>query len=226
MSRSSRPLRPFSLVALACAVALFAASCHHSDKKAATTTTANAVPSTDAKGEPRVSLAFRLGPSQVQSVDRAKPFPPETAKAILKLVNTYISAAVARPLFTGKDATGLVQYFSPSLASRVGIKGRDRAALTDEHVPVITSVTKADKQRLVLVGLQTGGKLVMIGARFGLTVKGETDQGPLAVSRLGNLVFERDAKHQWRISGYSLFVRRDTKRASTTAKATTTTAAK
>jgi hypothetical protein len=225
MSRSSRRLRPFSLVALACAAALFAASCHGSDKKAATTTV-KAVPSTDAKGEPRVSLAFKLAPMQVQSVDRAKPFPHETARAILKLVNTYISTAVARPLFTGKDATGLVQYFSPSLASRVGIKGRDRVALTDEHAPVITSVTKTVKQPLVLVGLQTGGQLVMIGARFGLTVKGETDQGPLAVSRLGNLVFERDAKHHWLISGYSLFVRRDTKRASTTAKATTTTAAK
>src|SRR5436190_1897936 len=67
-----------------------------------------------------------------------------------------------------------------------------------------------------------------LGARIGLTVKGTTDQGPLSVSRIGNLVFEPDAQNHWHITGYNLVVNRDTSTASTTttAKATTTTAAK
>jgi hypothetical protein len=226
MSRSTHPLRPFSLVALACAAALLVASCHGSDKKAAPTTKAKAAPTTAA--EPGVSLAFKLAPLQVQSTDTARPFSTHTAKEILRLVNAYTARAVARPLFTGADSTGLVGYFLPSLASRVGAKGRDRAALTDEHTPVMTSGRKADKRKLVLVGLQTHGDIVMIAARFGLTVKGETEQGPLTVTRFGDLLFEKDARHRWRISGYSVLVRRDTKRASTTttAEATTTTVAK
>ena len=222
---SHPPRRRISVypVALACAALLLLTSCHGSSKHDATTRT-SAVPSTNAKGKPGVSLALGLGSRQVQAVGPSRPFDLVTAKKIRKVVNAYISTAITHPLFTGVSATGLVRYFTPNLASRVGTRGHDRAALTDEHAPVITSVNQTVKRPLDLVALEVHGQIVMIGAQFALTVKGMTDQGPLTVSRVGNFVFEADAAKHWHITGYDIIVRRDNTRASTTQKATTTTA--
>jgi hypothetical protein len=218
------PRRPglLSLVALVCVSALIAANCHGSDKKKVTPST---VPTTDTKGKPSVSLAVRLGSLSVLAVDTAKPFDRATAQKILKLVNDYIADGMTKPLFTGADSKSLAAYFAPSLASRIGSKGHDRAALTDEHVPPLTSVTKTAEKPLALSGLQKGGRLLMIGAQLAISVKGATADGPLAISRVGNLVFEPDSKHHWHITGYTLVVQRDTGTTSTTQKATTTTAA-
>jgi hypothetical protein len=221
MSPSRRRSGLVYVVALGCIAAMLLASCHGSDKRSTTTT---AVPSTDAKHRPRVSLALKLGSLEVQAVDPAGGFNRATARTILKLVNSYIASAITRPLFTGSDSSGLARYFAPSLVARVGAKGRDRLALTDEHTPVITAVTKTVKQPLDLVGLQLHGRLLMVGAGFGVAVQGTTVQGPLAVTRIGNLVLEPDSKHAWHITGYSLIVRRTTPKSSTTQKATTTTA--
>jgi hypothetical protein len=223
MSPSPRRSSLVSVVALGCVAVLLFASCRGSDKHSSATT---AVPSTDAKHEPRVSLALQLGSLDVQAVDTAKPFDRAAAKTILKLTNAYIDSAITRPLFTGSDSTGLAKYFLPTLVARVGLKGRDRAALTDEHVPVIESVTRTVKERLDLTSLQLHGRLLMVGGTFGVSVQGTTEQGPLVVSRIGHLVYERDSKNNWRISGYTLVVRRSTDKSSTTQKATTTTAAK
>jgi hypothetical protein len=213
------------VVALGCVAALLLTSCSGSGKHAQSTT-GSAVPSTDAKHRTRVSLALQLGPIEVQAVDVVKPFGHEAALNILKLVNAYIATGITRPLFTGSEATGLARYFAPALATRVGPKGRDRRALTDELTPVMTTVSKAVKQRLTLVGLQNHGRLLIVGARLAIYVKGDTAQGPLVVSHIGDLVLEPDSYNHWHITGYSLFARRDTATSSTTQKATTTTAAK
>lgn len=222
--RSSPPRRKLaSPIALACAALLVLASCHGSSKHGSTT---SGVPATDAKGTPTVSLALSLGSRQVLPAGLPlRPFDAATANAIRNLVNKYIATGIARPLFTGSAATGLVGFFTPALASRVGARGRDRAALSDENTPKILTVTKTVKQPLNLVALEDHGKLVMIGAQFSLSVTGTTDQGPLTVSRIGNLVFEPNSRKTWYISGYSLIVRRDNGGTTTTLKATTTTAA-
>jgi hypothetical protein len=222
MSPWSRRKRHFSSVALACVVIVLFASCKGSDKHASPST----VPATDAKGEPKVSLALKLGSLKVDAVGPAKPFNRAAAREILKLVNAYIDRGIARPLFTGSTTKSLERYFAKSLAKRVGRKGHDRDALTDEHSPVLTGVSKVVKQPLALAALENQGRLVMIGARFGLSVTGATEQGPLAINRLGYFVFEPDSKHVFHITGYTIVVQRDDARSSTTAKATTTTAAK
>jgi hypothetical protein len=89
----------------------------------------------------------------------------------------------------------------------------------------MTDVSGTGKQPLKLTGLEDNGRLVMIGAQFGLTVTGMTAQGPLSIGRVGNFVFEPDAAHHWHISGYEFIVRRDTSSATTTTRASTTTAA-
>ena len=219
----SAPLRRSFVhpVALGCAALMLLASCHGSGKHASTT---SAVPATDAKGAP-VSLSLSLGSLKVQAAGAPRPFDRRTAQSIRKLVNEYIATGIARPLFTGSSATGLVGYFTPTLLARVGPKGRDRAALTDERAPVITSVTKTIKGPLNLVALEDHGRIVMIGAQFSISVRGTTDQGPLTVTRLGNLVLEPNSHKIWYISGYSVIVRRENGGSSTTQKATTTTAA-
>jgi hypothetical protein len=224
---ASIPRRPgvLSVVVLVCVSALLVATCHGSDKKKVKPTPST-VPTTDTKGKPVVSLKLALGSLSVLSTDTAKPFDRATARKIQTLVNSYIAAGMTKPLFTGSVSPSLASYFAPSLRSRIGAKGHDRAALIDEHLPRLTSLTQAVKKPLALSALQTRGQLVMIGAQVTILVKGETDDGPLAISRAGNLLFEPDSTHHWHITGYTLVVQRDNGTTSTTQKATTTTAAK
>jgi hypothetical protein len=201
------------------------ASCHGSGKQA-TTTTGSAVPSTDTTGRVRVSLALHLGSLHVQAVGAPTRFDPAAANAILRLMNNYIAKGIARPLFTGTAASGLTAYFAPILNARIHLKGRDRAALTDEGAPVVTTVTGAVRDPLDLLGLEDNGQLVMVSGQFGLTVKGMTADGPLVIARVGNFLFEPSPTKEWRITGYDIIVRREIGQSSTTQQATTTTAAK
>ncbi len=207
-------------VALACVAVMLLVSCSGSKKHASTSST---VPSTNAQGKP-VSLALHLGSLTVQSSGTSVPFSRSVASSIRDLINKYIAAGITKPLFTGSSVSAMSAYFSPALASRVGPKGRDFAALSDQGVPVITTVTSAAKGPLVLTGLEDKGRLVMVGGQFALTIKGTTAQGPLTVSRIGNFVFEPNAKKQWHITGYDLVVNRANGDSSTSQTATTTTA--
>jgi hypothetical protein len=216
-SRQRKRLGP---VALAFVAIMLLAACHGSDKH-----TVKGSPATDAQGKPDVSLSLRLGALTVQAAGPAIPFNRTVASNIRDLVNKYIAAGITKPLFTGSTVSGMSAYFAPSLASRVGPKGRDFAALSDQGVPVITTVTGTAKAPLALVGLEDHGRLVMIGGQFVLTVKGTTAQGPLTISRIGNFVFEPNAKKQWRIVGYDLVANRDNSQSSTSQHATTTTMA-
>jgi hypothetical protein len=197
-------------------------SCHGSSKHAATRAS---VPSTDSRGQPDVSLALRLGSLTVQAAGPATPFSQTLATSIRDLMNKYIAAGITRPLFTGASVSGMSAFFAPSLASRLGPKGHDFAALSDQGVPVMTAVTATAKAPLALVGLEDHGRLVMVGGEFVLTVRGTTAQGPLTVSRIGNFVFEPNAHNQWRITGYDIVVNRANGQTSTSQRATTTTAA-
>jgi len=207
-------------VAVACVVTMLLVSCSGSKKHSATSST---VPSTNAQGKP-VSLAFPLGSLTVQSSGTLVPFSRTVAGSIRDLINKYVAAGITKPLFTGSSATGMSAYFAPSLASRVGPKGRDFRALSDQSVPVITIVTSVVKSPLALTGLEDRGRLVMVGAQFVLKIKGTTAQGPLAIRRIGNFVFEPNAHKQWRITGYDIVVTRDDTQTTTTQHATTTTA--
>jgi hypothetical protein len=209
-------------VALVCA-ALLLGACHGNSGKAAATGS-TAVPSTDAKGKPSVSLALKIGKLQVQAAGPATPFNPAIARSVRNWMNRYIGTAIQRPLFTGSASVGLVRYFSPQIFRRIGPKTHDRAALTDEGAPVMTSVTKVAKAPLDLVALEDHGRTVMIGAQMHISVSGETANGPLTVNRVGNFVFESKGHNVWYISGYTLAVTRTIAGSSTTSKATTTTA--
>jgi hypothetical protein len=222
MSLSRQRKRLGGPVALACITILLLASCHGSGKHAAT----KGSPATDAAGKPDVSLSLRLGALTVQAAGRAVPFNRTVASNIRDLINKYIAAGITKPLFTGSGVLGMSAFFSPSLASRVGPKGHDFAALSDQGVPVITAVIGTAKAPLALVGLEDHGRLVLVGGQFVLTVRGTTAQGPLTISRIGNFVFEPNAKKQWRITGYDIVVRRDNSQSSTSQHATTTTAAR
>jgi hypothetical protein len=222
MSPSRRRKRLSVPVALACVAIVLLAACSGSKKHATTST----VPSTDAKGNTDVSLAMALGPASIQAAGKFTPFSHTVAAAVQLLVNKYIDAGITKPLFTGAAASGMSASFAPTLASRIGPKGHDLAALSDQGVPVMTAVTSTVKKPLKLVGLEDrSGRLVMVGAGFVLTVKGTTAQGPLTISRVGNFVFEPDTKNVWHISGYDIITRRDNNQTSTStsAQATTTT---
>jgi hypothetical protein len=219
---------PFLRRARRCVVALLAAtlvlaSCHGSSKQASKPTSTGA-PTTDTRGH-TVSLALRLGRVDVQAVGAVHPFTAQQKAGFLALVNRYVASAIATPLLSGHSAGPLLASFAPSLIGRVGPKGHDRAALSDEHQPVVTSVTKTVKQPLNLVVLEQNGAVLMVGGQFGLSVQGATDQGTLTESRAGNFIFERDAKQHWHITGYTIVVRRDVSGTTTTTRATTTTVA-
>jgi hypothetical protein len=207
------------LVALACA-ALVLASCHGSSKKATPTT---GTPTTDKHGKVAVSLALRRGRVDIQAVGPVHPYTKPQQQVILNLVNRYIANAITTPLVTGHPAGPLLGSFSPTLAGRIGPKGKDRAALADVGVPVLTSVTKTTKQPLNLTVLQQNGTVLMVGGQFSLTVKGGTAQGALTIVRAGTFLFEPDARRHWHITGYTIVVRRDVAGTTTTTRAATTT---
>jgi len=222
MSPSRQRQRSLCSVALACVVVLLLASCHGSSKHAAPK---GSKPSTNDKGQPAVSLSLGLGALTVQAVGKAVPFNRSIASSIRDVMNKYVDVGITKPLFTGASASAMVAYFAPSLAKRVGPKGHDLAALSDEGMPTIIDVTGTGKAPLSLVGLEDHGRLIMVGARFAITVKGTTAQGPLTISRIGNFVLEPNAKKQWRITGYDIIVNRANSATTTTVKATTTTTA-
>jgi hypothetical protein len=151
MSPSRQRQRSLCSVALACVVVVLLASCHGSSKHAAPK---GSKPSTNDKGQPAVSLSLGLGALTVQAAGKAVPFNRSIATSIRDVMNKYIAVGITKPLFTGASASGMVAYFAPSLAKRVGPKGHDLAALSDEGMPTIIDVTGTAKGPLSLVGLE------------------------------------------------------------------------
>jgi len=216
-----RRTRRASVALLTAAVLL--AGCHGSSKHASTTT-GKATPTT-AHGKVTLSLALRLGRLDVQAVGLPHPYTVPQRLVILRLVNHYIRNAITDPLVTGRRAAPLLASFTPALAAHIGPRRPDRAVLTDEGVPLLTSVTKTVKQPLNIAVLQQNGTNLMVGAQFAVTVQGKTRQGPLTVTRAGSFIFESDARHRWHITGYTIVVRRSLAGTTTTKRATTTTVA-
>ena len=184
--------------------ALLVANCHGSDKKKVTPST---VPTTDTKGKPNVSLALKLGSLSVLAADTAKPFDPATAKQILKLVNDYIADSMTKPLFTGARCAGRrgLLRTEPPFADQAE-EPRSRRAHRRERARRSPASRRRSRSRSRSPASSRAGRLLMIGAQLAVSVKGETDDGPLAISRVGYLVFEPDSKHH--VAHHRLHARR------------------
>ena len=211
MSPSRQRQRLRVSVALVCVATLLLASCHGSARS--TRARAVAVPSTDAKGKPRLARV-RARPAHGPG-RRARP--SRSSRTIAKqhprkLVNKYIATGITKPLFTGIAGDRARRRTSRrSLASRVGPKGHDRAALTrreragDDRPSPASSKQPLNARRARRQRPARDGRRAVRSSRS--RERPRRDRSRSAGSETS--CSSRTPATQWHITGYDIVVRRD-----------------
>ncbi len=217
-----RPRTSVSLgaVALLLFIALVLATCGGGDPDATDKTTAPTDdPTTDAyegSVELEVGAAVVAGSGGEVTLDRA------IVRAVLATVGGYVDAAVVDPLLTGKRAKDLERFFGLRVVTRVMPDGDDRPSLTDEGLPEIAADLDAEARPVDLDALaDPEGTVLMVGASLNLDITTETADGPLTISRVGDLILEPRSSGGWEVTGYDLEVRRRSAGGSATTTAST-----
>ncbi len=147
-----------------------------------------------------------LGEVTVASAGPAVEMPPQIVERIETLVAAYVERATVIPLQTG-EAGDLSELFTPFAA--VSLDGPDHDSLVDDGVGQATADITASAARLNLNGLaDQSGNVVLVAASLVLSLETETEEGPLQIVRLGDLVFV-PAGFDWKISSYDMHVQRD-----------------
>lgn len=145
-------------------------------------------------------------------------------RAIRSTIAGYLEAATVAPLqFDPEDDDAespppLERFFTDRAARR--LDGRDRRALSDDHLPFAKFGVSTEKANVDLTALvnDDGAQLVVASikvrmrARTGdledVEVDGE-EADAIEIKRTGDLVLEPVKTNQWRIGGYEIEVRRD-----------------
>jgi hypothetical protein len=210
-----------SLISRALLTAALVGACSSADRLVGddTTTiapTAGLGPTTTA--EAPIEVAVKLGTTKVVGAGAPHADPPpintKTSTEIIDAVAGYVRAAFIAPL-EGRPAN-LKGLLAMGATARLAKGEHDRAVLTTEG---ITSVQRAQTRLkpVDLVGLTEGfGTMPLVSARIEFTAELLTDDGPLTVTHLGELVLAED--EGWKVVGYEMIVIRDdgTGNASTT----------
>ncbi len=152
-------------------------------------------------------VRFSVGSVSVESAGPPAEVPAAVVEQITERLETYVERATVDPL-TGKDADAVAELFTPFAAAT--LEGPDRASLVDEGIGRATQDIATKTATVNLSGLadQTGN-LVLVAATLALDIETATDDGPLRIARLGELVFVPEG-FEWKISGYDLAVERET----------------
>jgi hypothetical protein len=169
-----------------------------------------------------IDVEVKLGAATVVGVgvDHAAPraMDAATSRAGLEAVDAYVQAALVAPL-EGR-AVKLDGLVGMGAAARLAEGQHDRAVLTTEGLPDIDEVA-ATLRPVRLVGLTEGfGTMPLISASIEFTADLATEDGPLKITHLGELVLTND--HGWKLIGYEMVVIRDDGNRTTTTTATVT----
>lgn len=166
-----------------------------------------AEPRDEAPPEVTADVRVAVGTVNVESAGPPAEIPPAVVDQVTDLVRTYVQRATIDPL-TGKDADGVAELFTPFTAAT--LEGPDGASLVDEGLGRATRDITANTATVNLDGLADGaGNLVLLAASVALDLETATEDGPLRISRLGELVLVPDG-FEWKIDSYDLAVERDT----------------
>jgi len=146
--------------------------------------------------------------------DVSKDTSDATWAGVLATLNRYLEAAVLTPLRTGGPAGDLAPLFTSLAVDRV-TTGPDRAALIDEGVPPATDI-RADASVATLTALAgSDGTVSVVDATLDLRLRGRSADGPLTVTRTGDIVLLPDGG-TWRIDSYDITASRTFGGAATT----------
>lgn len=154
---------------------------------------------------PDSEVTVQLGGVNVESAGPPVEIDPQDAEVLRARVARYVELATVAPL-SGRETTGLEELFTSDTG--LTLLGSDRASLVDEGLgtaatPISTSMATVGLQGLA----DQQGALVLVVATLALDVETTTEEGPLRISRLGDLVFVPDGG-AWKINGYDLTVER------------------
>ncbi|MCZ7535382.1 MAG: hypothetical protein M5T61_05180 [Acidimicrobiia bacterium] len=225
-SLAAMHLRPRSIIPLGAVVviavsALALATCRGDDdpesgRGTADTTDDSSPADYEGSVDLEVGTAIIAGSGGEASLDRA------VVKEVLATIGGYIDAAVVEPLLTGEAAKKLERFFGLRVVTRVMADGEDRPSLTDEGLPDVSADLVSKARPVDLDGLaDPSGAVLMVGASLDLDITTATAEGPLTISRVGDLILEPDADGGWEITGYDIEVRRRSAGGSTTTAAST-----
>ncbi|MCZ7529883.1 MAG: hypothetical protein M5U31_05795 [Acidimicrobiia bacterium] len=166
----------------------------------------DAAPSTDPEPEPVADVEVTINEVSVSSAGEKTEMPPGVVEAVRAQLDAYVQQATVNPLLGG-DSADLAALFTPFAATR--LEGPDRASLVDADLGPATGDVVANSAAANLTGLADGsGKIVLVAATLVLDVETETDEGPVHITRLGDLVLVPDG-FDWKIDGFDLNVQRE-----------------
>lgn len=170
-----------------------------------------------------VAIDLEAGPAAVSSAGPDVALGADVTKAVMKVLDGYVDAAVAAPLATGKPAKKIEKYFGLRVVTHVGPDGPDRAALTEDGTPKVTSdVTIAAKPVALTALADQSGQVLMVSASIDLRLKTKIDGEPLQIVRTGEVLLE-PVQGKWQITGYDIDVKRTTPDGTSTTTAATPT---
>jgi hypothetical protein len=152
-------------------------------------------------------VGFSIGSVRVESAGPPVELPAPVVEQVTGLVDAYVQRATVDPLM-GRDTDGVTELFTPFAAA--ALEGPDRASLVDEGVGRATKDITAKTATVNLDGLaDQAGNVVLVAATVALDVETATDEGPVRIARLGDLVLVPEG-FEWKIGGYDLAVERET----------------
>jgi hypothetical protein len=202
---------PVSLISRALLAAALLGACSSGDTKSDDTTTvaSNAAIATTTTTAATIEVAVELGNTKVVGAGAPHADPPPMKKKvsaeIIDAVATYVRAAFIAPL-EGRPSN-LAGLLGMGATARLAKGEHDRGVLTNEGLPAVQHA-ELSLPPIDLVGLTEGfGTMPIVSAKIELTAVLLTDDGPLTVTHLGELVLAKDKG--WKVVGYEMVVVRD-----------------
>jgi hypothetical protein len=155
----------------------------------------------------RATLDVPTGPVTVASAGPPDVALPDAVRdQIVGSIREYVDLATVAPLRTGRPAGKLDPLFTASAAARIA--GPDRAVVVDDGLPRAEAKVVARAQPVALTALaDQHGAVILVSADLALSVATESEDGPVKIARVGELLFAPEAG-AWRMSGFDLAVHR------------------
>jgi hypothetical protein len=165
------------------------------------------------------ALKLRIGTVSIQNTGPPAKIKAPVRRAVLDATQGYVDDAILAPLERGHVDTGYESMFDSGVKSAAA--GPDRPALTEGSTGVARGAVHATASPLRVDGIgDQSGKIALVAASFGLTVKASTPAGPLTITRLTELTFANEFG-KWRVTAYKVIVRRRIGATTTSKRAST-----
>jgi hypothetical protein len=211
MRRAARALGLAAVVV----VGLSACSSSAADRPRPPSATVGETPPVDLPTTPR----FLVEGPEVVGFGGGTEIDPIIRTRVNNLLDKYLNNAMLVPLKNGSPVGDLSQMFAGPALERAA--GPDRGALLDEGAGRLADVDVEDASAKLIALVGPNG-VAVLNAGIHVAVSGQTDAGPVAVERSGELRLAPEGE-AWKIVGYDIRVDRATPEALTTTTAATPT---